>query len=135
MTLADIKRPVRLVGPVQRAHAKALVDMAPPDWIVTIKAPTRSLEQNAKLHAMLRDIARAKPMGWNKDIETWKAIMLRSLGHEIRFEFDIYGNAFPLGLKTSKLSVKRIGELIEFMYAFGAEQGITWSETYEDQGG
>ncbi len=119
---------IKLTGPQQRSYAKGCIDRAPDGWLVVIREPTRSLDQNAKLHAMLDDIRRQKPMGWDKDIDTWKSIMLRSLGHEIRFEQDISGNIFPLGLKTSALSVKQMAELIEFAYSFGAENGIIWSE-------
>jgi hypothetical protein len=119
---------IRLLGPRQREHAKAEIDRAPDGYVVRITEPTRSLDQNAKLHAMLDDIVRQKPMGWKKDRETWKAIMLRSLGYEVRFEHDVYGNIFPLGLKTSSLTVKQMAELIEFIYSFGAEQGVVWSE-------
>lgn len=52
---------VILAGPSQRALAKQLIDRAPYDAIVTVKAATRSNEQNAKLWAMLSDLSRAKP--------------------------------------------------------------------------
>jgi hypothetical protein len=124
---------IRLIGPAQRANACAKVMAAPDGYVVRITEPTRSLDQNAKLHAMLDDIVRQKPMGWKKDRETWKAIMLRSLGYEVRFEHDVYGNIFPLGLKTSGLKVKQMAELIEFIYSFGAEQGVVWSEPMDER--
>ena len=120
--------PIRLIAPAQRDYAKRQIDAAPDGYIVTLREPTRTNDQNAKLHAMLTDIARQKPMGWTRDIDTWKAIMLRALKHEIRFTEGLDGEMFPIGLKTSSLTVRQMSDLIEFTYAFGAEQGIVWSE-------
>jgi hypothetical protein len=121
-----MQRSVRLTGSVQRAHAKAQIDAAEDGWIAIVKEPTRSVEQNAKMHAMLTDIANQKPMGWTKTPETWKAILCHACGYTMRFEMGLDGHPFPIGIKTSTLSVKQMSQLIEFMYSFGAEQGIIW---------
>ena len=48
-----------------------IIDAAPPGSVVNIKPPRRTLDQNAKMHAMLSDIARAKPQGRVLPAETW----------------------------------------------------------------
>ena len=116
-----------LRGDFHRDLARMLISNAPEGWAVTVKEPTRTLEQNALLHAMLGDISRQCPMGWKKTPDTWKAILLHACGHEVQFEMGLDGQPFPMGLRTSNLSVRQMSELIEFMYAFGAERNIVWS--------
>jgi len=50
-------------GASQRELAKHLIDRAPIDAVVQIKERARTVDQNAKLWAMLSDVARAKPEG------------------------------------------------------------------------
>lgn len=120
---------VILVGPSQRDHAKKLIDLAPPMAVVSIKQHTRTLEQNAKLWAMLSDISRQAPQGRKMVPETWKALFMHQLGFEQRFEAALDGNGFvPLGFKTSQLNIGQMSDLIELMYRYGVEQNIIWSE-------
>lgn len=51
-------------GESQRSWLAALVNTLAPGWRVIIKPPGRSLDQNAKAHALFQDIAKAKPE-WN----------------------------------------------------------------------
>ena len=90
-------------GEGQRNLAKALIDRAPVDAVVCIKQGNRTLEQNAKLWAMLSDIARAKPEGRAMAPEMWKAAFMSALGHEIVWHPGI-DNAppFPAGFRTSR---------------------------------
>ncbi len=119
---------VILRGASQRALAKQMIDRAPADAVVKISAATRSLEQNAKMHAMLSDISRAKPGGRCHTAEVWKALMMHACGHASQFEMGLNGQPFPIGFRSSRLTVGQMSDLIEFMYAFGAEHGVRWSE-------
>ena len=94
----------------------------------------RNLEQNAKLHAMLSDISKQvrhcdkewKPNIWKRlCIASWlredgeQPIMIPALdgcGIDVIFE------------KSSKLSIKKMASLIEWVYAYGAENNVAWSE-------
>lgn len=124
-----IQTPIKLVGPTQRDYARKCLSEAAPDVIVTFKEPTRSLDQNAKLWAMLTDIRRAKPMGRDMVEDDWKAVFMRALGHEIRFIPDIDGEMFPLGYRSSHMTVKQMSALIEYMHWFCAEHDVPLSET------
>lgn len=117
-----------LRGPAQRAFAKQLIDKAPDNAVVRVSAPTRSLDQNAKMHAMLSDLSRAKPEGRRHTPDVWKAIMMQACGHASQFEFGLDGQPFPLGFRSSRLTVSQMSDLIEFMYAYGAEHDVRWSE-------
>lgn len=112
-----------------RQMAKALIDAAPDDAVVQISPRKRTLEQNAKLHAMLADVARQKPQGRQLDIETWKGLFLAQIGKRVRFEANLDGTGVvAMAPRTSKLNVKEFSDLIECIYAYGAEHGVKWSE-------
>ena len=120
---------VRLIGSRQRAYAHSLVDKAPDAAVVNIRESTRTLEQNAKFHAMISDIARSKPQGRVLRTDTWKVLILAACGHKIRFEPALDGDGVvPVGLRSSELNKAQMSDAIEWMYAWGAEQQIEWSE-------
>ena len=119
---------VRLIGPSQRALAKRLIDAAALNALVKISEVKRTDEQNAKMWAMLSDISRAMPDGKRKSPEAWKGIAMHTLGHEVQFETDFNDRVFPIGLSSRRLTVKQMSDLIELLYAYGAEKGVVWSE-------
>jgi hypothetical protein len=122
-------RPIILAGDTQRAYAKQCIDAANPMSVVTVKDPTRSNIQNAKMHAMLADIARARPQGLTWTVDTWKAAMMHLCGHQVVFcpGLDDSG-PFPMGFRSSQLTVKQMTDLIECMYEYGARHGVNWTE-------
>jgi hypothetical protein len=122
---------VILRGEQQRILAKQLIDKAPVDAVISISAAKRTDDQNAKMWAMLSDISRAKPDGRLHIPEVWKAIFMAALGHETKFEMGLDNQPFPIGFRTSKLSVGQMSDLIEFIYAYGAKNNVKWSEKYE----
>jgi len=121
---------VILRGPTQRAFAKRLIDAAPDDAVVIVKAGTRSADQNAKMWAMLSDISRAKPQGRRHTSEVWKCLFMSACGHAVQFQMGLDGNPFPVGFSSSKLSKAQMSDLIEFIYSYGAEHGVKWSDEW-----
>ena len=118
-----------LRGPAQRAFAKSLIDQALDDGVVTIKDPTRNLDQNARMWAMLTDIARAKPEGRCWPRETWKAAFMHSLGHQCLFAEGLDGSGpFPVGFRTSNLTVRQMADLITVIAEYGDRHGVRWTE-------
>ena len=115
-------------GEDQRRLAKHLIDRAPTDAVVTIKEGTRTPDQNSKLYAMLSDISRSKPQGRKHTPDVWKALMMKACGHQVQFALGIDGEPFPIGFRSSQLSKAQMSDLIEFMYQFGAENGVVWSD-------
>ena len=120
-----------LRGDLQRALAKRLIDHAPHDAVVKIGAATRTTDQNSKLWAMLSDVSRAKPEGRVHTAEIWKCLFMNALGHETAFETGLDNRPFPIGFQSSRLTKAQMSDLIEFVYAYGAEHDVKWSETYE----
>jgi hypothetical protein len=120
---------IRLTGLSQRAYAKRLIDAAPDYAMVTIKAGDRTLEQNAKMWAMLTDISRAKPEGRNWPPETWKAAFMHALGHQVQFAEGLDGTGpFPLGFRSSKLSKPQMSLMIEYMFEYAARHGVVFEQ-------
>lgn len=117
-----------------RQRAMSAVAAAQDGMVVEIKPPTRSLEQNAKLHAMLEDVA--KQVEWHgmemhKDI--WKRIctaaMLRELGEAPILIPSLDGRGVEIIYeKTSHMDKKMMADLIEWIYSFGSERGVVWTE-------
>ena len=105
------------------------------------KEPTRNLEQNAKLHAMLGDISRQqKWMGQQLSIDDWKRLLVdawaRQEGrHAARVVPSLDGlGVVTLGAQTRSMGVREMASLIESIYAWGAERGVQWSEPVEVPG-
>jgi hypothetical protein len=93
----------------------------------------RTLEQNAKLWAMLGDIARQVEWSVNGvrgllNADDWKNIMTATVRQEVRMAEGINGGFVLLGQSTKRMTVSELGEIIEFMYSFGADRGVAWTE-------
>lgn len=112
---------------------KAIRDMLPSGPVrVTVEPhkPNRSAEQNARLHAMLGDIARQRQWGgqW-LDIEDWKRLFVsawcRANKESIRLMPALDGHGMDvIYRRTSKLSVTEMIDLIEFVQWWAAENGV-----------
>ena len=91
----------------------------------------RTLDQNAKMWAMLGDIASQVWWSVNGKQEKltayeWKDIFTASLKQHSRVAMGLDGGFVILGAHTSRMSKSLMSELIELMLAFGAEKGVTW---------
>lgn len=122
-------RPVILRGDRQRAYAKSLIDQAPADAVVRIAQPTRNNLQNARLWAMLGDVADAKPEGRHWAPETWKCAFMHSLGHQVRFCEGLDNSGpFPMGFSSSRLTVRQMADLITVISEYGDRHGVRWTD-------
>lgn len=121
-------RPIRLTGAPQRAFAKSEIDRAPEGWIVTLREPTRTLDQNARMWAMLTDLSKQKVGGIVATPDDWKALAMHAAGFECQFMMGLDGRPFPVGFRSSRMTVRQMSDLISWIRAYGDEQGITWSE-------
>lgn len=118
----------RLVHQEARRRAVQAVLDAPDGHVVTIKPPTRSLEQNAFLWSCLKDIAAQVVWHGRKlDSESWKAMFTASLKqYEVVPNLDNTGFVV-LGQSTSKMSKAEMSSLLELIQAFGAQHDVHWS--------
>lgn len=127
--MTDDKQTFILISDRVRGNAIEAIRTAPANWRVKVSPPLRSDDQNAKMWAMLHDVARAKPEGRNWTPETWKAAFMHSLGHQVLFAEGLDGSGpFPIGFRTSKLTVRQMIDLIDCIYAYGGQHQVEWTE-------
>lgn len=113
-----------------RARAVEFIKAAPVGSRVEVKAAKRSLPQNDRMWAMLTDIARQLPWHGSKlRPDDWKMIFLDALKRESQTVPNIDGTGF-VNIKTSSsdLSKSEMTDLIEIMFAFGAEHGVKFQD-------
>lgn len=111
-----------------RQLAAKSVYTAPAGYICKIAEPKRTGEQNDKMWAMLTDISVQKPLGRRHTPDDWKAIAMNACGWECQFIEGLDGRPFPQGFRSSQLTKTQMSTLIEWLYAFGAENGVIWTE-------
>jgi len=101
--------------------------MAGHKMVLEIKPQTRSLEQNARLWAMLDEIS--KQVDWygrKLTAEEWKHVFSASLKKQDVVP-GLDGGFVVLGLSTSKMTKAEMCDLQTLMEAFGAERGVRFS--------
>lgn len=120
----------RLVHQQARDRAVEAVRNAPDGWIVRVTEPTRSLESNAKLWAMLNDIS--KQVIWHGrwlQSEDWKHIFTASL-KQMQVVPNLDNTGFvALGMSTSKMTKREMSDLIELIMAFGAQNNVKFGDS------
>jgi hypothetical protein len=120
---------VRLIGDTQRAYAKRLIDGADAGYVMRLGAETRRDVQNRKLWPMLKDIQQQVPGFDVYTTEDIKHRFMNALGTEMRFLPELEGQGmFPVGMRSSTLTVAQFSGLVELIYAFGAKHNVRWSE-------
>lgn len=124
------KMQFRLVHSEARRRASSACETAPDGWLVTLKEPSRTLDQNAKFHALCTDIARsgAEWMGKPRTADQWKVLLVS--GHAVATKEEaeivpgIEGEFVNIRESTALMSVKRGSSLIEYTLAFCANKNI-----------
>jgi sulfite reductase beta subunit-like hemoprotein len=115
--------------PARRNAAEFILNAAPDGFAVTVAEPTRTLEQNARMWALLTDISeQVEWYGKRLTPEDWKHVFTASL-RKLTVVPNLDGTGFvALGLSTSRMSKRELGDLMTLIEAFGAERGVEWSE-------
>ena len=100
-----------------------------------IKAVNKSREQEEKYHAMIGDIAKqASHLGSKWDSESWKRLLvdlfLRENGmYNGKILQNLDGTGIvQLGLQSRHFTKEQASEFVEWLHAWGAENGITFTE-------
>lgn len=95
---------------------------------LSLGRPRRTVDQNRLLWAVLTDVSRQVEWhGQRLTKENWKDIFTAALKRQ-QVVPGIDGGFVVLGTSTSRMSKQEFSELIELIYAFGAEHGVEWSE-------
>jgi hypothetical protein len=130
---------VRLTDDQRRHRAAEAIRRAPlPDsgqtWEVAVHPyeDTRSLDQNSKMWACIADVA--KQVEWHgkrMSKDDWKQVFVCALKGQQAVP-GIDGGFVVLGGSSSRLKKREFSDLIEIIYAFGAEHDVVWSERAND---
>jgi hypothetical protein len=117
-----------------RLRASAFCMEAPEGWSATFAPPNRTTDQNARLWAMLGDISRqVEWYGKKLAPEDWKHVFSASL-RTLSVVPNLDGTGFvALGLSTSSMSKRELGDLMDLMEAFGAERDVKWTEPRKEE--
>lgn len=111
----------------QRA-ARYVAQEAPDGYCVTISEPTRTLEQNALMWPLLACLSEQIVWyGVKMSDEDWKDMLTASLRKQ-RSAPGIDGGFVVFGERTKTYSKAQFSELIELIYAFGAQRGVNFNE-------
>jgi len=117
-----------LAGDSQRQYALSQIGKAPKDYVILIKPPTRTDDQNRKLWPMLKDIS--EQVEWHGQwlsSDEWKDVLTAGLKrHKVYKGID--GGFVTSGLSTSGMGKRLFAELIDLITAFGDQYEVNWSD-------
>lgn len=118
---------------VRLRASRFTVEECPADWMVTFSEPNRNSSQNARLHAMLSDVAKqCEWMGKKRTPAQWKVLMVS--GHAVATKDGaelvpgLEGEFVNLRESTAAMSIRRCASLITYIQAWGDMNGVEWSE-------
>lgn len=113
-----------------RERASKWASQAPAGTRIEFKQPKRSLPQNDRMWAMLTDIASQKEHAGRKySPDQWKILFMHACGREVQFIPALDNSTFiPWGQSSSDLSKSEMTDLIECMFAWGADNGVTFHD-------
>ena len=119
---------VNIITAADRARIIHWANIAEKNTVVRFYKPGRTIPQNDRMWAMLTEVAtQAHHNGQKYTPDQWKQLFMHACGHEVHFMAGLSGEPFPAGFRSSKLDKEQMGELMDFMEAWGAEKGINFS--------
>lgn len=126
------KQTFRLVSGTARQMAMRALECAPEGFMVEIKPATRTLEQNARLHAMFADLqCQATLHGRKLLAQQWKVVMMSAHAVATGEGADVLpgleGEFVNLRASSAALGVRRMASLIDYIEAWGNQHGVRWS--------
>lgn len=121
------KRIWKLTGEVAKKAACREILAAPEGYIVTLAEPTRTLDQNSLLWPLLTDVSKQVDWYGNKlTADEWKDVFSAALKKQ-KVVPGLDGGFVVCGQSTSRMSKREFSDLVELIYAFGAERGVVFS--------
>lgn len=100
-----------------------------------IKKASKSREQEEKYHALIGDIAKqAQHLGATWDAESWKRLLVDQFCRDNNIKT---GTVIPnlsgdgivqLGFQTKKFTKEQASEFVEWLYAWGTENGVSFEK-------
>lgn len=126
-----MKKTIVIKSPAQAQEAVRAIGKIPLDgsWSLTFtETSKRSLEQNAKMWAMLKDFSEQLVwQGFKLSPEEYKDFFTAGL-KKFKIVPDMHMSGYvSVGGHTSSMTVKEMAELIELMVVFGAEHSVKFT--------
>lgn len=107
------------------------------EMTVEFKEANKSRDQEKLYHELIGQIAmQAKHLGSKWDAESWKRLLVDQFCRETGLKTGVVmpnlsgDGIVQLGFQTRKFTKEQASEFVEWLYAWGAERGVTY-ETYE----
>lgn len=120
---------VRIKSAAERNQIATWARNVPVGTTVEFRAPRRSNDQNALMWSLLTQISKqVEWFGKKRSPEDWKDLATAALRGAEFVPGITPGTVVPLGMRTSQMTAAEISDLIESLYAFGAERGVTFRE-------
>ena len=98
-----------------------------------IKQSNKSREQEEKYHAMIGEIAKqAQHLGAKWDAESWKRLLVDQFCRDNDIKTGVVipnlsgDGIVQLGFQTRKFTKEQASEFVEWLHAWGAENGVTY---------
>jgi hypothetical protein len=108
-----------------RRRAMAAVADAPEGFVIKVQPPTRSLDQNARFHALCGDMNGVPWYGKARDAKQWKVLFVSghavATGEQAEIVPGLEGEFINIRESTAAMSKKRGASLIEYAQAFAAQ--------------
>lgn len=119
-----------LTNAAAKERAIEWIRRAPWNTRIEFKKELRTLDQNSRMWAMLTDVAAQKEhAGRRYTPDQWKVIFMHACSQEVQFIPSLDGSTFiPWGNRSSDLSKEEMSELIDFIGAWGAQNGVTFHD-------
>lgn len=127
-----MKEQYKIVSDQVRQHIIGRIRAADFGKVVIVQDPTRTLEANAKLHAMLTDISKQRDyMGKKRDVEFWKGLFVSAhaiaTGKPCEIVPGLEGEFIAIRESTATMSGKKLASVIEYISAWAAHEGVRFS--------
>lgn len=117
-----------LAHPQARANAIEAIRQAPDGYRVEVKPQNRTLEQNARMWAMLTELSRQVVWhGQQLTAENWKDVLTAALKRQ-QVVPGVDGGFVVLGTSTRRMTKGEMAELIELITVFGAQHGVVFGD-------
>lgn len=118
-----------------RRHLAEKVAGLPEGFDIKAGPKSRSLDQNALLHAMFGELAeKGQYLGRKLTLNQWKTLMISAHAVAVGLGADVIpgieGEWVNVRESSAQMTVARMTSLIEYVHAWAAENGIQFKHDY-----
>ena len=120
----------QLTSQQARDSAKVMIGLVPDGFVCEIKESTRTTEQNSLLWPLLTEVSRQVDWyGKKLTPDEWKSVFSASLKQQ-KVVPGLDGGFVVCAQSTSKMGKREFSDLIELIFAFGAEKGVRFPDVH-----